>query len=350
VVSYYRIKFPWRGFFDVTRTGIVVGGLNALNPVKGSIKQLRKGIDGFVASPKDLYTIYIGETDLVMHFSGPDAAGPIFEALESMIREARREHPDRPFDVVILSDHGVEGGKPLINVRQPVLEALKQAGYRYEKKLKRPKDVVLTPYGLVSNLEAYTRDEIKPNVAAVLAHVPGIDLCVFERPDGWVIESTDGKAVFRRHDTPAGKCWSYEPLSGDPLHYLPLIDAFSQRTGKTIGCLPDDAWFEASAACEYPDAFFRLEQAFELVQNPASVVCSLSPEYMYGARMTEMGSRIANGPLRWTHGALHGEATLGFLMSDLADWDPPRFARFNTALLPFLAPRPPVRADAVLPP
>jgi hypothetical protein len=348
VISYYRIEFPWRGFFDVTRTGIAVGGLNALNPVKGSIKQLRKGIDGFVASEKDLYTIYIGETDLVMHFSGPEAARPIFEALETMLREVRQEHPDRPFDLVILSDHGVEGGEPLTNVRQPVLKALKQAGYRYEKKLKRPGDVVLTPYGLVSNLEAYTRDEIKPQVAKVLAKVPGVDLCVFERPDGWVIEGTDGNAVFRRHDTPQGKCWSYEPLRGDPLHYLPSIDAFAERTGTTIDCLPDQAWFEASAECENPDAFFRLEQAFELVQNPASVVCSISSGYMYGARMTEFGSRIASGPLRWTHGALHREATVGFLMSDRADWDPPRFARFNTALLPFLGTRSAVRENAPL--
>ncbi len=214
-----------------------------------------------------------------------------------MLREVRQEHPDRPFDVVILSDHGVEGGEPLINVRKPVLKALKKAGYRYKKKLKRPDDVVLTPYGLVSNLEAYTRDEIKPQVAEVLADVPGVDLCVFETPSGWVIEGTDGKAVFRRHDTPEGKCWSYEPLHGDPLHYLPLIDAFSQRTGKTTDCLPDEAWFEASADCEYPDAFFRLEQAFALVENPASVACSLCPGYMYGARMTDYGSKIASGPL-----------------------------------------------------
>jgi hypothetical protein len=339
VISYYRIEFPWRGFFDVTRTGIAVGGLNALNPVKGSIKQLQKGIDGFIASKKDLYTIYIGEMDLVMHFSGPDAVRPVFEALETMLREVRQEHPNRPFDVVILSDHGVEGGETLINVRQPVLKALKKAGYRYEKKLKRPDDVVLTPYGLVSNLEAYTRDEIKPQVAEVLAHVPGIDLCVFETEASWVIEGTDGKAVFRSQYTPEGTCWAYDPLYGDPLNYLPLIDAFSRRTGGTPDCLPDEAWFEASADCEYPDAFFRLEQAFELVQNPASVVCSISPGYMYGARMTEFGSRIASGPLRWTHGALHWEATLGFLMSDRADWNPSPFERYNTALLPFLAPR-----------
>ncbi len=349
LISYYRIEFPWRSFFDLTRTGLATGGLNALKPVRASIKQLRKGIDGFVASEKDPYTIYVGETDLVMHFTGPEAARPIFDALETMLQEVRQEHPDRPFDVVIFSDHGVEGGEPLTNVWKPVLKALKQAGYRYKKKLRRPDDVVLTPFGLVSNFEAYTRDEKKPHVAEVLAHVPGVDFCVFETHTGWIIESTDGTAAFRRHATPEGACWAYEPLYGDPLNYLPLIDEFSQRTGRTPDCLPDEEWFEASADCEYPDAFFRLAQAFALVENPASVACSLSPGYMYGAPMTDFGSKIASGRLRWTHGALHWEATLGFLMSDRADWNPPRFARFNTALLPFLGTRTPIREGAVDP-
>jgi hypothetical protein len=348
-ISYYRIEFPWRGFFDLTRTGIAAGGLNSLKPTSASFKLLRMGIDGFIASEKDLYTIYVGETDLVMHFTGPEAARSLFDALETMLQEVRKKHPDRPFDVVILSDHGVEGGQPLTNIRKPVVKALKQAGYRYTKSLRRSDDVVLTPHGLVSNLEAYTSDEKKPHVAEVLAQVPGVDLCVFEADAGWMIESTDGKALFRRQPAPEGTCWTYEPLSGDPLNYLPLIDVFSRRTGRTIDCLPDEEWFEASAICEYPDAFYRLEQAFQLVENPASVVCSLSLGYMYGARMTDFGARLASRPLRWTHGALRWEATLGFLMSDRADWDPPRFARFNTALLPFLGNRPPVGEGAVDP-
>jgi hypothetical protein len=57
---------------------------------------------------------------------------------------------------------------------------------------------------------------------------------------------------------------------------------------------------------------------------------------MYGHRRTDLASKIADGPLRWTHGALHREATLGFLMSDVPAWNPPPVARFDTALAPFL--------------
>jgi hypothetical protein len=64
---------------------------------------------------------------------------------------------------------------------------------------------------------------------------------------------------------------------------------------------------------------------------------------MYGPWRTDLGSKIADGPLHWTHGALHREATLGFLMSDRPDWNPPDVARFNTALLPFVDTRPPDR-------
>jgi hypothetical protein len=335
-VSYYRIEFPWRGFFDVTRTGIITGGLHGLSPIRSSIKQLRKGINRFMECEKDPFTIYIGETDLVMHFAGPEAAERVFAAMEEKLEEVRQEHPDRPFDTVILSDHGVEGGEPLPNVWKPVRKSLKEAGYRYTKKLQRPTDVVLTPFGLVSNFEAYSREETKPHVAEILADVPGVDFCVFKTHFGWIIESADGKAIFRRHPTPRGPCWSYEPLYGDPLTYLPLIEDFLQKTGRASECLPDGEWFEATANCEYPDAFSRLAQAFTLVENPASVACSLRRGYMYGPRRTDLAAKIASGPLRWTHGALHREATLGFLMSDRADWNPPRVARFNAALLPFL--------------
>jgi hypothetical protein len=335
-ISYYRIEFPWRSFFDVTRTGIITGGLHGLSPIRSSIKQLRKGIDRFIESEKDPFAIYIGETDLVMHFAGPEATERVFAAMEAKLEEVRQEHPDRPFDTVILSDHGVEGGAPLANVWKPVRKALKEAGYRYTKKLRRPTDVVLTPFGLVSNFEAYTREEAKPHVAEILADVPGVDFCVFETHFGWIVESMDGKAIFRRHPTPGGPCWSYEPLYGDPLEYLPLIDHFLQQTGRTSDCLPDEEWFEATAGCEYPDAFSRLAQSFRLVENPASVACSLRRGYMYGPRRTDLASKIADGPLRWTHGALHREATLGFLMSDVPGWNPPHVARFDTALAPFL--------------
>ena len=100
--------------------------------------------------------------------------------------------------------------------------------------------------------------------------------------------------------------------------------------------MPDEEWFRASFDATYPDAFYRLMRAFELVENPASILCSVEPGYMYGSRKTERLAMLGGGRLRWTHGALFREATWGFLMSNATSWEPPAAVRFDKSLLPFL--------------
>ena len=56
---------------------------------------------------------------------------------------------------------------------------------------------------------------------------------------------------------------------------------------------------------------------------------------MYGAGSTAALATLGKGKLRWTHGALNSAATMGFLMSDAADWQPPDVVRYDEALLPF---------------
>ncbi|MEZ5332039.1 MAG: hypothetical protein R2991_08270 [Thermoanaerobaculia bacterium] len=100
--------------------------------------------------------------------------------------------------------------------------------------------------------------------------------------------------------------------------------------------MADDDLFAATAEARYPDPLFRIAQAFELVANPASVVCSVAAGHMYGAKRTEMLARLAKGPLEWTHGALAREATLGFVLSDAPGWPAPEAVRAGDALVPFL--------------
>ena len=85
----------------------------------------------------------------------------------------------------------------------------------------------------------------------------------------------------------------------------------------------------------YPDALHRLAASFELVNNPASVTCSVAPGSLYGARRTALAARLSIGHLRRTHGALDRTATLGFLMSDLPGWKAPKAVPFDAALAPF---------------
>ncbi|MDX1489634.1 MAG: hypothetical protein R3268_15610, partial [Acidiferrobacterales bacterium] len=96
----------------------------------------------------------------------------------------------------------------------------------------------------------------------------------------------------------------------------------------------DSLWFEASKNHFYPDALYRIAEAFELVENPASILCSNSPGYMFGSLVTEYASLPTVGPLQWTHGALYQDASLGFLMTDVPDWPLRDRVRFDQALAP----------------
>ena len=88
------------------------------------------------------------------HLKGPEALESVFRELDRRIRLARQERPDEPFSVVLFADHGVSGGAPLVNVWSGVRSRLRGAGYRLADRLRGPRDVVLTPYGLVSSFEA----------------------------------------------------------------------------------------------------------------------------------------------------------------------------------------------------
>ncbi len=333
-VSYFRVEFGWREFFDWKRKGPFRSMVEAVRPVRSGIKRLRKAINAFVDSEDDFYSIYIAATDIVGHVRSPAALRVLFEELDAMLASARVRRPD-PFHVVIFSDHGMAGGEPLKNVWRPIRRTLREAGLRYAKRLRQGGDIVLTPFGLVSNFEAYTQDDQKEEVARLLAGVAGIDLCIYKSEQGWTITSVRGQASFQRRSTRQGTEWRYESVEGaDPLGVAEMVSK-AAPPGEAVW-LSDSQWFDATALGPYPDALYRLAGSFELVVNPASILCSLSPGHMYGPRKAEILARIGKGRLRWTHGALEREATLGFLMSDAPNWRPPVAARFDSALIPFL--------------
>ncbi len=78
-----------------------------------------------------------------------------------------------------------------------------------------------------------------------------------------------------------------------------------------------------------------------MVTNPASVICSIAPGYMYGLKKTETAARISKGRLRWTHGALYWEASAGFLLTDSPEALPSAPIRIAEALVPLASPESP---------
>jgi len=332
--SYYRGRFAWRRMIDWQAPEPLGTTAGLLGAGRLLLPRLRAAVERFVASPARRFFVYLGFTDLDAHYRPHTLAGTLGEIGE-MLADLRRRSA---FSTVLYSDHGIAGGAPLANLWAPVREALRQAGFRPSQRLRRSADVALSHWGLVSNFEAFTGAGEEPAVAAVLAAVPGVDLCAFaEGDDRWRVVSSRGSATFSRSSRDGAERWAYRPADGDPLGYAAVAGRLAERCSAAANdFFADQLWFEESLEADYPDALYRLARAFELVDNPASIVCSLAPGRMFGAPRTEWAARLVNGPIEWTHGSLARQASLGFLMTDVEGWRPPPAARFDRALAPLL--------------
>ncbi len=333
LLSFYRIDFPWRDFFDWNRKGPIRRMFGAARPIKSSIAWLDRSIGEFLDSDQSEFFVYIGSTDTLVHLRGPEALVEVFEALERLLAEARRKQPARPFRVVILSDHGIAGGEPLQNIWRAVRRQLKDGGWNPVQKIRHDSDVALSPFGLVSSFEAYVDSQNTREVARLLADVPGVELCTLPEAGGWTVFGESAEAHIKNRLSGGQSEWSYESKQGDPLGYLPILDRL--RNAPNEFWFEDSRWLEASALADYPDALYRIARTYDLVANAASIACSLKRGFMFGAPKTGLAAKPAKGRLAWTHGALRRADTLGFIMSDRDDWNPPAAVRFDASLVPF---------------
>ncbi len=337
--SYGRIKFPWRELWDWRMRSLFAKLTSGARPVKVSQRSIRRSLAAFQASEKDPYFVYYTTTDLVSHLKTPAGLEPVLRYLDEKLRELRASEA-RPFRLVLLSDHGNAGGEPLENVRKAVYRALKDAGFYRRKHLSGGRDVVFVPFGLVSAFVAFTEEGREADVAEVAGTVEGVQVCVAPQDGGWRVTSPGGSArMYRRRTPDGGEFFSYEPVTGDPLELAAVAEALAGHAGPSPrDFFPDASWLEATRERFYPDPLYRIARGFDLVENPASVICATAPGYMFGPISTELASRLTVGPLRYTHGALDREPTLGFLMSDVEGWEASGPVRFNQALVPFVKP------------
>lgn len=350
-LSFFEIEFAWREFFDWSRKAPVRSAISGLRPVRDSFRRIDGALRAFFRSDADPFFAYVETTDLIAHLEGYAAFAQVFRHLDAALAAAHREHPEQPFRAVLLSDHGVAGdGAPLINTLPDVERTIRRSGLRPRRRLKRAEDVVLSPFGLVSSFEVYTDAAHVEALGELLGGtVEGVDLCAYRSPDGLYVVDETGRARIlgsRPGDSGADESgWDYVVESGDPLHYAEVAAALRPRGGLASaagsrGVVSDARWFAATARHHYPDALYRLTRAFDLVENAASILCSLEPGHMYGMRVTERLAGLTGSTVRWTHGALFREATLGFLLSDDERFAPALAVRFDEALEPLKSPRP----------
>lgn len=329
---------PWKDFFDWRLKGVVTGAIAYGWPKKFSIKEFNSGLDAFLHSSKPVFSIYIISTDGVGHIHGPQAQRTVLKTIARGLARFRKEHPGRRFHTVILSDHGMAGdGKPLKNTWVDVRRAIRKAGFRFRQTQKQPRDVVMIPYGLLSSFVIYGHSKKSKELAQAVVQVPGIDLCVTNGKASWKVYNARGQARIDRRHRKGRYEWRYQAHDADPLSYLSVIKRLQRLVPSAkANWFTDDLWLQESRHHHHPDALYRISRAFSLVKNPASVVCSVAPGHMFGALTTEYVARMTIGRLRWTHGALDRQSSLGFILHDLPNGPRGDVVRFNQALTPLL--------------
>lgn len=335
--SYHKIRFGWREFFTWKYNDPIKRAFASARPIQGGVREVEWVLGQFTRSEERVFHGYSALTDAIAHLEGPEGLIPVLRALDAGLRKLHEMNPQEPFYTVIYSDHGIAGGEPLSNVRSDVQEALETSGFQISDHLHRRDDAVMVPFGLVSSFEIYVRRGLGEQVARLVAPVPGVEVCV-ARERGtmaeWRVVSAAGEAVIARR--PGTNQWTYRVEDGDPLGYGPLLEELRRRAGDTEReWFPDTWWFEVSHDHRLPDALYRLSRTFNLVENTASVACSVAPGHMYGAAVTDLLARLTGSRLRWTHGALTAESSYGFLLTDLPGWEPPEALRFDRALAEF---------------
>ncbi|HEX5045164.1 MAG TPA: alkaline phosphatase family protein [Candidatus Polarisedimenticolaceae bacterium] len=301
---------PWYGSFDWIEEGLSRKTMHYARPRASARREMRDALAAFQASDDPVFLVYVNSTDGLGHLHGPEETGAFLRELDAALRDLRARYA---FRTVLLSDHGMggDGEAPLANVRQDVVRALEAGGFRLRTSLDRPRDAVLVSLGIVTFFALYgTAGEEEALLGAATA-VPGVELCARADGDGWVVAGRSGRARIARE----GTRWSYSALEGDPLGYLPVVERLRRTPEETW--FPDRAWFEATLEADFPDALHRIAGGFSLVTNPASVLCSTAPGHVFGAAAATAGARLSRGLIRWSHGALRREDTLGFMVTDV---------------------------------
>lgn len=286
------------------------------------------------------YLCYIGATDGAGHILGKTRLKRWLRFLDRRLKDLRADYArdfGRPLQVVLFSDHGFLFHRPKPISNQTVLNRLDKAGFRMAKNLKRPGNVVPIGWGNISGGSFYTRPEEVAAVAELLRGIRGMDLIAYrdsDRPGRIILLDAKNKDYAR---ILCRKSWCrYDAVSGDPLNYNPVA-AWLRKRGEMDrdGFAPKEAWLQATRDHRYPDALFRLHEAFfNIVRNPATILFSARENYEYGGMLTRFGARL-HGGIKGTHGGLFQEASAAMVMTTDPKTRLPKLLRYDQVMRHF---------------
>jgi len=307
----YSRKTPFQKFWIYAAPGL--SGRRDLEKIKRLVWRSESSLPLFT---------YIGGTDGAGHVLGRKRLKHwliFFDQQLQRMREAYRRDFGTDLHVSLFSDHGFHFiRKPNAVPQNKIEQGLWKLGMRLKPNLKKDGNVVAVQWGNISGASFYAHEDRVPEVAHLLAGIPGIDVVGYRSGKDIMVLSHDNRSLqtARVSCTQERKRCRYESIDGDPLQYRGIVTELRKRGRMDrAGYAAAKDWFEATKNHRYPDALYRMHDGFfTLVENPAPILFSTEEDYEYGDVLTRIGAWF-HGGLKGTHGGLFSQASSAFVMT-----------------------------------
>ena len=295
---------PWHAFVDYWMD-MTAHAFAYLWPDAWFDHELREIQEAFTASTQRQFTGYCVGTSALGALHGRDGHARALVQLDRYCQWIVQHERGR-VDITLMSDHG---HNLMLSKRIPLPETLERMGYRVTDRLKKPGDVVVPEFGIVTCAALSTREADR--VSRDVVSIDGIRLATYldSVRDEVVVIARNGEARIGR--TADGR-FTYQALRGDPLGLLPILAALTGRSSSdTAMPVDDEALRSATLTSAYPDAVYRLWRAFHgLVSNTPDVLIDVEDGFHCGSPFMSKVVQLAAA-----HGNLGQLSTNGFCMT-----------------------------------
>ena len=325
--DYYR-KSPFQKFWIYAAPGM--SGRRDLEYIRTLVRK---------RPARRYYLTYIGGTDGAGHVLGEKRIRRWLIFMDRFLQKMRVDYVKqygRELEIVLFSDHGFYYiTKPNAVSKVGLTQKLRRLGLTFSNNLKHPGHVIAIEWGNISGANFYAESAYVPEISEIIARLDGVDLVTYpleEKIKILAYRGDHGESAEISCDSGRLRC-RYHPLSGDPLRYAGVLDKL-RRAGRLDrnGFASSKDWFEETKDLEYPDALYRLHDAFfTLAQTPASILMSTKRDYEYGDVLTRVGAWL-HGGLKGTHGGLFQESSDAVLMTTDAERRFPSALRYDQVM------------------
>jgi hypothetical protein len=154
----------------------------------------------------------------------------------------------------------------------------------------------------------------------LLPHLKGVDKLTARIPgqtNRFIVMNSKGERAIIAWN-PAKNSFRYSTERGDPINYLPVVEALSQKNRLDAdGFASADNWMAETLTHRYPLALERIVRGHTRVTlNPATILISLDNHYVHSGWLIKKGSEFVT--FGGTHGSLDDLNSDGILLSSFA--------------------------------